>query len=188
MNADIQTSLSDARQALHAGDRDAATRAFLDAGDCAVKYQLWRSAQRAPFRSALELDLVDRVAVGRLVDLGGRLRSTHADWTAYAAALEARDWPHFSSLNAQIVMDDHDAVIECPGIGRVIEIGMSAGDRFDAMPDRQMVGMPLGMMLIVLRHALWPMSREWSTTPVRVEVVHGGDRVWLDELGDWERV
>ena len=65
MNADVRVLLADAERALRADKLAAARAAFLEAGQSAASYQLWRSALRC-YRRALELDLADREAVGRI--------------------------------------------------------------------------------------------------------------------------
>jgi len=183
LNIDIREALSDAERALAAGDRAAAARAYVDAGDHAVRYQLWRSAARS-FRSALELDLVARDVVAKLVSLR-HLRAV-ADWLDYQDALDAHpDWPHVSCLRAQVMIDDHGAYVDC-GL-RVLRFAMTSEDHVEARPEPRFSEIPLAMALVVLRRAMWPNARDQAIEPMRLRVTYSGrPSVWLDELGDWE--
>jgi hypothetical protein len=184
LNADIQIALGDAERALERNDHAAAIASFIEAGDAAVGYQLWRSATRA-FRSALEVDVVARAPIERLVGLGNRLR-TAADWIAYGIALDEHpEWPHFGARHAQIRIDDRNAHVECAGVGVVLHLAMPAVDRVEVGSDPKLDGMPRAMALVILRRALWPNVREQTGAPMRVTVGFGGVDVVLDELGDW---
>ena len=81
------------------------------------------------------------------------------------------------------------AIVECTGIGPVLELIMSARDLVEVRPDGRFAGMPSAMGLIILRRALWPAPRERSDRnelrSVRV-TFDGRERVVLDEHGDWE--
>jgi hypothetical protein len=177
-------ALGDAEHALASGDHDAARRAFVDAGDAAVGYQLWRSAARS-YRYALELDLCDGRIVGKLAGLS-RLPSA-PEWVVYASVL-ARDpgWPHFGCRGAQISIDDRGAYVECPNVGRVMRVTMPSDNHVDAIADARFAAIPLGMALLVLRRALWPNAREQAISPMRVQISLAGRDIWLDELGEWE--
>ncbi|MEO6776674.1 MAG: hypothetical protein ABI467_27280 [Kofleriaceae bacterium] len=183
MNIDIRQALADAERALAAGDRAAAAGAYVEAGDHAVHYQLWRSAARS-FRSALELDLVARPVVAKLVGL--RHRCAAADWLDYQGALDAHpDWPHLSCLRAQVWIDDRGGYVDC-GV-RVLRLAMTSVDHVEVHPESQFAAIPFAMALVVLRRAMWPNAREHATEPMRLRVTFGGrPSVWLDELGDWE--
>jgi hypothetical protein len=189
VNADIRMALQDAERALGAGDPAAANRGYLDAGDIAITFQLWRSAARA-YRNALELDLVSVETVGKLVALGAKLPMLAPEWTAYAIALRRHpEWPHFGCRSAQISIADRGAFVECATIGKVLELAMSADDHFDAVADPRFADMPLAMALVIVRRALWPHARERSQQPpARVRITFAGRTVWLDEHGEWERV
>ena len=176
LNADIDSALVDAERALANRDPAAAIASFVEAGDAAARYQLWRSAIRA-YRSALEVDVVGRTPVARLVALGARLRRA-ADWHAYGVALDAHpEWPHFGALHAQICIDDGGARVECVGVGAVLQVVMPNSELVEVTSDLRLDGMPLAMALVILRRALWPGGK--------VTVRFGGVAVELDELGDW---
>ena len=183
MNIEIREALADAERAIAEGDRRAAARAYVDAGDLGVRYQLWRSAARS-YRFALELDLASPAVVAKLVALGPRGTRT-ADWLDYATALDAHpDWPHASCLRAQVLIDDRGGYVDC-GL-RVLRLAMTGDDHVEAQPEPLFSEMPLAMGLVVLRRAMWPNARE-SGSPMRLRVTFARrPPVWLDELGDWE--
>ena len=177
MNADVRLLLADGEQALRAGDPAAARAAFLEAGQCASGYQLWRSAVRC-FRRALELDLVDREPIARIGRMPPRAVAPN-DWSEYARAIDLHAWPSFGCRAAQIVT----------GGGAVLELMMSADDLVEARPAARFAGMPLAMALIVLRRAMWLTPRDQAADPGSLRVAFDGrPQVRLDELGDWEPV
>jgi hypothetical protein len=191
VNADVRVLLADAERALRAEQLAAARAAFLEAGQSAASYQLWRSALRC-YRRALELDLADREAVGRIAQLPPRVISL-ADWHDYARALDARSgaraWPSFGCRAAQIVTGNVGAQVECPGTGVVMELIMTEDDLVETRPEARFEAMPLAMAMIILRRALWFAPRELATDPGSIRVAFDGrPQVWLDELGDWEPV
>ena len=187
VNADVRVLLADGERALRAEDLAAAREAFLEAGQCAASYQLWRSALRC-YRRALEIDLTDREPLARISRLPPRAIALN-DWTEYARALDRYAWPSFGCRAAQIVTGDLGALVECPGTGVVIELMMTGDDLVETRPAARFAGMPLAMALIVLRRALWLAPRELASDPGSLRIAFDGrSLVRLDELGDWEPV
>jgi hypothetical protein len=184
MNVEVREQLGSAERAFRAGDVVAARDAFLTAGDVAAGFQLWRTTTRC-YRHALELDLLDRVAVARLIGLVGR--GGHAvEWSEYARTVDRVDWLHFGCRGAQVVIGDHGAFVECPGIGPVLDITMPDEDVIEAQPDGRFARMPVAMAMIVLRRALWSYASEPAVPPRSVQIVFAGrEPVVLDELGEW---
>jgi hypothetical protein len=183
VNADIRMALQDAERALHIGDPSFALQSFITAGDVAVTYQLWRSAARS-YRLALELDLAAEPTIAKLVALGAKLPTTAPDWTDYAVALRRRPWPHFGCRGAQISIADRGAYVDCPPVGRVLELAMTANDHVEVVPDPRHPEMPLAMALVILRRAFWAQPREEGATQ-RIHVTFLDRSQWLDELGEW---
>ena len=187
MNADVRLLVADGERALRGDDVAAAREAFLEAGRCAVGYQLWRSALRC-YRGVLELDLVDREPIQRILQMPPRLIALE-DWHDYSRALEQRSWPVFGCRAAQIVTGDLGAQVECPGVGVVMELMMTEDDLVETRPEARFAGMPLAMAMVILRRALWFAPRELATDPASIRVAFDGrPQVRLDELGDWEPV
>ncbi|HEX2692007.1 MAG TPA: hypothetical protein VHN14_35605 [Kofleriaceae bacterium] len=185
MNADVRLLLADGERAVRGDDLATARGAFLEAGQCAAGYQLWRSAVRC-YRRALEIDLVDREPIARIARMPPRVVAT-SDWAEYARALTQHAWPSFGCRAAQIVSGDSGAHVECPGTGVVMELMMTEADLVDTRPAARFAGMPLAMALIILRRALWLAPRELAADPMSVRVAFNGrPQVRLDELGDWE--
>jgi hypothetical protein len=175
----------DAELAARRGDIGEALRGFIDAGDRAVGVQLWRSAVRY-YRSALELDLVRREPVARLLRIAPRA-GNQAEWNEYARALDEHSaWPHFGCRSAQILTHDRGSVVACAGSGAVLEFAMTQPEVIEARPDGRFARMPIAMAMLVLRRALWSAPSEMTKKPARVRLMFDGhDPVWLDELGDW---
>lgn len=187
VNADVRLLLADADKALRIDDLTGARAALIEAGQCAAGYQLWRSALRC-YRRALELDLVDRDALGRILAMPARVVPPH-DWVEYRRALDRHAWPSFSCRAAQIVTGDLGALVECPGAGVVLELMMTADDLVETRPDARLDGMPLAMALIILRRAMWMAPRDVANEPSVLRVAFNGrPQVRLDEIGDWEPV
>jgi hypothetical protein len=187
VNADVRLLLADGERALRADDLATARQAFLDAGQCASSYQLWRSALRC-FRRALELDLVDREAVARITRMSPRVISS-GDWAEYARALAGHAWPSFGCRSAQIVTGDLGAHVECGPIGVVLELMMTDDDLVETRPEARFAAMPLAMAMIILRRALWLAPRDFAAEPSSLRVAFAGrQQVRLDEVGDWEPI
>lgn len=187
MNAEVRLLLADGERALRTDDLAAAREAFLEAGQCASGYQLWRSALRC-YRRVLEIDLVDREPIARIARMPPRVVAPN-DWSEYARALDHHAWPSFGCRSAQIVTGDAGAHVECPGTGVVMELMMTADDLVETRPEARFAGMPLAMALIILRRALWLAPRDLATDPGSLRVAFDGrPQVRLDELGDWEPV
>lgn len=188
MNVETRILFADGERAARDGDLAAARVYFLDAAQAAVDVQLWRSALRC-YRQALELDLVDRSIVARVLQIPARVISGRG-WDRYLSALDHHpEWPRFGCRGTRVVSSDEGAVVECSGIGPVLELIMSARDRVEVRPDGRFVGMPSAMGLIILRRALWPAPRERSERNELMSVrvtFDGRERVVLDEHGDWE--
>jgi hypothetical protein len=187
VNADVRLLLADGERALRADDPSGAREAFLEAGQCASGYQLWRSALRC-FRRALEIDLVEREPIARITRMSPRVVAL-ADWTEYGRALDAHPWPSFGCRSAQIVTGDLGAHVECSGVGVVMELMMTADDLVETRPDARFPAMPLAMALIILRRALWMAPRDFAAEPSSLRVAFAArQQVRLDELGDWEPI
>jgi hypothetical protein len=175
----------DAEQAAQRGDLAEALREFVAAGDRAAAHQAWRSAARC-YRGALEVDLLRREPVARLVKLSKRI-GNELEWGAYARVLdEMPDWPRFGCRAARVVAHDDGSIVECSGAGPVLELIMSRADRVEVYPDGRFAKMPLAMAMLIVRRALWTAPRRDAQKPARMHVVFGGrEPVWLDERGDW---
>jgi hypothetical protein len=184
MNVEVREQLGTAERAFRAGDVGGAREAFITAGDLAAGFQLWKTATRC-YRHALEIDVLDREVIARLVGLVGR--GGHAvEWSEYARAVDRHDWPHFGCRTAQLVIGDAGAFVECPGTGPVLDITMPDHDLVHAQPDGRFAGMPIAMALLILRRALWPLRLEQAVPPRSVGVGFAGrNPLVLDELGEW---
>ena len=187
MNVEVRDQLGSAERAFRSGDVTAARDAFLAAGDLAAGFQLWRTTSRC-YRQALELDLLDRIALARLIALFGR--GGHVvEWPEYARVVDRCDWQHFGCRGAQLVIADHGAFVECPGVGPVLDVAMPAEEVIEAIPDGRFTRMPIAMAMIILRRALWSYAAEPAIPPRNVRVVFAGRApVALDELGEWHAI
>jgi hypothetical protein len=187
-NVDVRVLFTDGERAARAGELDTARACFVEAGQCAADVQLWRGAIRC-YRHALELDLLDRDLVERIVRMPPRVTSGRG-WDEYKTALDQHaEWVHFSCRNARVVSGDLGAVVECPSVGPVLELLMSEVDLVETRADARYQAMPIAMAMIVLRRALWNQPRERATDPMTVRVTYAGhQRVRLDEHGDWEPI
>ncbi len=160
----------------------------MEAGQSASEVQLWRAAIRC-YRHALELDLLDREAVDAVLRMPTRVISGRG-WDDYKLALDAHPgWLRFSCRTARVVSGDLGAVVECPGVGTVLELIMSEPDLVETRPDARFRGMPLTLAMIVLRRALWSTPRERATEPTSIRVTYSAQqRIRLDEHGDWDPI
>lgn len=184
---EVRALLAAGERALRGDDRADARAAFLAAGQAASRHQRWRRAQRC-YRLALELDLVDREPIERILRLPSRTIS-HAEWNVYACTLDCHAWPSFGCRPARIVTGGQRSQVECPGIGAAIELTMPDHDRIEAHPAPRLAGMPFAMGMIILRRAMWVAPRDPANRPQRLRVTFADlPQVWLCELGDWKPV
>lgn len=189
MNPDVRIQLVDGERAVRRGDLEAARACFIEAGDTSFALQLWRSAVRC-YRHALELDLVSREVVERILRVPARVISGRG-WDEYRAAIDTHAWPHFHCRGAQVVIGDLGAVVECHGVGPVLELIMTDADLVESRPAARFAGMPIAMAMLVLRRALWthPRERDGDGEAMSVRVAYEGrQQVRLDEVGDWDPV
>jgi hypothetical protein len=186
VNIDVRVLFTDGERAARRGEYDTARACFLEAGQCAADVQLWRAAIRC-YRHVLELDLLDREVVERVLRMPPRVISGRG-WDEYRNALDQRPaWLHFSCRTARVVIGDLGAVVECPAVGPVLELIMTEQDLVETRPDARYQGMPIAMGMIVLRRALWAHPRERANELMNVRVTFAGQqRVRLDEHGDWD--
>lgn len=187
VDLDMRLLLAAGEQALRSDNRADARAAFLAAGQAASRDQLWRRAQRC-YRLALELDLVDREPIERILRLPSRTIS-HAEWNVYACVLDCHAWPSFGCRPAQIVTGGQRSQVECPGIGAVMELTMPDDDLIEAHPAPRLAGMPFAMAMMILRRAMWIAPRDSTNRPQRLRVAFDElPQVWLCELGEWKPV
>jgi hypothetical protein len=187
MNVDARILFGDGERAARSGEPSTARACFLEAADAAAEVQLWRSALRC-YRHALELDLLDREVIERILGMPARVISGRG-WDEYRSTLEAQaKWARFGCRGARVVIGDEGAVVECPSAGSVLELIMSDRDLIEVRPHNGYAGMPSAMALVILRRAMWPAPREHGDLMnVRVSF-DGRQRVRLDEHGDWEPI
>src|SRR5215468_1488873 len=163
VNIDVRVLVAAGERALRGDNRAESRAAFLEAGQAAASYQLWRSALRC-YRLALELDLVDREPVERILKLPARHTSL-AEWNVYACALDCFTWRSFGCRSARIVTGGQRSRVECPGIGAVMELTMPDDDLIEAHTDPRLTGMPLAMAMMILRRAMWMVPRDQTAHP-----------------------
>jgi hypothetical protein len=188
MNHDVRELVGDAERAIRE-QRDADAYAlFLEAGDTASNLGLWKSGLRC-YRRAVELDLFDPRAIGRLARIAPRA-SAGNEWAEYATALAGRPpWPRFDLRNVQLRAGGVAATVTCGAVGTVLEVMMSADDVVEVHPDPRLATMPIAMALIVMRRAMWTAPRDSAPEPMSINVVFAGrPAMRLDEIGDWTPV
>lgn len=185
MSVDTRILFLDGERAARSGDAATARACFLEAAQAAVDVQLWRSALRC-YRHALELDVLDRGVIDRLLQVPQRVISGRG-WDRYRAAIDAHpEWPPFGCRTSRVVLGDLGAVIECARVGPVLELIMSDQDLVETRPDARFAGMPLAMAMVIVRRALWAAPRERADELMSVRVTFDGhERVRLDEHGEW---
>jgi hypothetical protein len=188
VNIDVRVLFTDGERAARCGEYKTARACFIEAGQCAAEVQLWRAAIRC-YRHALELDLLDRDVVERVLRMPARVISGRG-WDEYRNALDQHPaWLHFGCRTARVVSGDLGAVVECSGVGPVLELIMTEQDLVESRPDARFLGMPLAMGTIILRRAMWANPRERPTELMSVRLTFAGQqRVRLDEHGDWDPV
>jgi hypothetical protein len=187
MNIDVRVLFGDGERAARGGDPTVARAAFMEAAQTAAEVQLWRSVMRC-YRHALELDLMDREIVERMLQLPPRLISGRG-WDEYRTVIDAHPaWPHFGCRGAHVRIGDLGAVVECAQVGVALELMMSDRDLVEVHPDARFSGMPIAMALVILRRALWPAPREHGPIGTMRVAFAGRQQVKLDEHGDWEPV
>jgi hypothetical protein len=186
VNSDVRVLVADAERAAESDDWHAAQAAYVDAGDCATGYGLWRSAIRC-YRHALELELTDANVVERAVAISTHLAyATSQDWLAYRTTLRDARFPRFGCRKAEIVVGERGSYLTCPLVGPVLSLAMPASSVIVATPFPRFARVPLAMALIVLRRALFAGSRDEADAPRLARVTFANHAsVELDELGDW---
>lgn len=186
VNSDVRVLVADAERAAECDDWQAARAAYVDAGDCATGYGLWRSAMRC-YRHALELELTDAAVVERAVAISTHLAyATSLDWLHYRATLADARFPRFSCRKAEVVVGERGCYVTCPLVGPVLSVAMPARGVIDAAPFPRFARVPPAMALIVLRRALFAGPRDEPYAPRLARVTFANHAsVELDELGDW---
>jgi len=183
VSATLHRLCVEAEKAAHRGDLHSAVRNYIAAGDAARSRERWQLAARC-YRSALEVDLGSRVAVSRLVHIGGHTNDRKF-WVEYSRMLKHDgSWSQLTCRRAQILVHNLGSVIECAEVGPVIELVIASDGSFECLPDARFKAMPLAMTLIILRRALWPTGRSSPLAP-RVRVGYRGHTVWLNARGEW---
>jgi len=175
----------DAERAFRAGDPAGAYQLYEEAGACAERYGLWRTALRC-YRNAVEVDLFAPAAVRRLAAIASRA-GAGLEWAEYATALaRTSTWPRVTCRGMQILIGTNGAVAACSRIGSVLELLMTDADLVEVMPDTRFADIPVAMALLLLRRAMWPVSRDDAASPFSVRVTYRGRaRYRLFENADW---
>jgi hypothetical protein len=187
-NSDIELHVSDAERARRAGDPRGAYDGFVEAGRCAEQYGLWKTALRC-YRNAVELDLINRLAVDHLARIAVRA-GAGGEWAEYSSAiLSTPSWPHVSCRSVQLLIGGSGAVVDCPRVGTVFEVVMAADDLINVQPETRFADVPVALALLLVRRAMWPSPREASSTSHDIRVTYRGKhRYRLTEHGDWSRL
>jgi len=187
-NSDVQLHVSDAERARRAGDPRAAYDGFVEAGQCAEQYGLWKTALRC-YRNAVELDLFAPTAVEHLVRISARA-GAGSEWVEYATALATSPtWPHVACRQVQLLIGSAGAVVGAARVGTVLEVVMAEDDLLVVQPEARFAEMPVAMALIILRRAMWPAPRETTEASYDIRVTYRGRyRYRLTEHGDWTRL
>jgi hypothetical protein len=187
-NSDVQLHVSDAERARRAGDPRAAYGGFVEAGQCAEQYGLWKTALRC-YRNAVELDLFAHGALEHLARIAGRA-GAGPEWTEYATALAGSPtWPHIACRQVQLLIGNAGAVVGAARVGTVLEVVMAEDDLVVVQPEARFADMPVAMALIILRRAMWPAPRENAEVSYEIRVTYRGRyryRLW--EHGDWTQL
>src|SRR5580658_1849267 len=104
--------MSDAERARRDGDSRAAYNGYVEAGHCAERYGLWKTALRC-YRSAVEVDLFSPTAVNHLARIAGRA-GAGGEWGEYAVALAPIPaWPSITCRQIQLSIGGSGAVVSC---------------------------------------------------------------------------
>jgi hypothetical protein len=186
-NSDVHIHVCDAERAVRAGDAVTAYDQFFEAGACAEQYGLWKTALRC-YRSAVEINLFAPAAVKQLARIALRA-GAGGEWADYAAVL-AREptWPRVTCRAVQLLVGTTGAVVACAKLGTVLELVMTADDLIEVRPEARFTEVPAAMALLLLRRALWPVTRE-AAEPFHLRVTYRGtQRFHLFETGDWSRL
>jgi hypothetical protein len=184
-NSDVQLHVSDAERARRDGDPRAAYDGFVEAGQCAEQYGLWKTALRC-YRSAVELDLFARDAIDHLARIAVRA-GAGTEWADYASALATTpSWPHLICRQVQLLIGSSGAVVSAARVGTVLDVVMAEDDLVVVQPEARFADMPVAMALVILRRAMWPAPRETAEAGFDIRVTYRGrHRYRLTEHGDW---